>query len=40
VKRRLGAIVQGLLLGALLAIALLNLVALSASAHLFRYQGF
>jgi hypothetical protein len=38
--RRAGAIVQGIVVGILLAVALLNLAALGAGAQLFRYQGF
>ena len=38
--RRAGIVLQGLVLGLLLAAALLNLVALSSGTQLFRYQGF
>jgi hypothetical protein len=38
--RRLGALVQGLLLGVLLAWALLNLTTVEMGARIFRYQGF
>ena len=38
--RRLGAWVQGLLVGAALAAALVNLAAVASAAQLFRYQGF
>ena len=38
--RRIGAVVQGVLLGALTAFALFNLIELSSGAQIFRYQGF
>lgn len=38
--RRIGAVVQGLLLGALVAVAILNLIEAASGAQIFRYQGF
>jgi hypothetical protein len=38
--QRAGAIVQGLTLGALLFLALVELASLATGATLFRYQGF
>ena len=38
--RTIGAIVQGLLLGALLWLAVISLIMLETGARLFRYQGF
>jgi len=38
--RRLGMILQALLLGLLLAFSLLRLLALAAERQAFRYQGF
>ncbi len=35
-----GAVIQGLVLGALLALALTELVLLDSGATIFRYQGF
>jgi hypothetical protein len=38
--RLVGALTQGVLLGLLLAVAILELMSTSPSAQLFRYQGF
>ncbi|MCB1749633.1 MAG: hypothetical protein KDK06_20845 [Gammaproteobacteria bacterium] len=38
--RRIGAVVQGLVLGVLLAVALVQLAVMSTGAAIFRYQGF
>ena len=38
--KRWGAVVQGLVLGALLFVALLTLAEMHDAARLFRYQGF
>lgn len=38
--RRLGAVIQGLLLGGLVCLALLNLMRVATDAQIFRYQGF
>lgn len=38
--RRLGAVMQGLLLGPLLFLALVELFAMAQGAGVFRYQGF
>lgn len=38
--RMLGACIQGLILGMLLAIAILGLIEASTQASVFRYQGF
>lgn len=38
--RLAGAVVQGLLLGALLALALIHLFAVQSGAQVFRYQAF
>lgn len=38
--RRLGAALQGFILGVLLAIAVIGLVAASSQASVFRYQGY
>ncbi len=37
---QLGAIVQGIVLGVLLAIALVQLAVMSSAAQVFRYQGY
>ena len=36
----LGVLLQGIVLGSLLVVALLNLSALTTGARIFRYQGF
>ena len=38
--RRFGALLQGVTLGLLLAIAVLELIALASDATIFQYQGF
>jgi hypothetical protein len=38
--RRLGAVVQGVALGLLVAVAVLNLALVASDAQVFRYQGF
>lgn len=38
--RRIGAVLQGLLLGALVSVAILNLIEAASGAQIFRYQGF
>lgn len=38
--RRIGAVLQGIILGVLTAFALFNLIELSSGAQIFRYQGF
>ena len=38
--QRLGAVVQGLVFGGLLVVALLNLMRVASDAQVFRYQGF
>jgi hypothetical protein len=38
--RRIGAVVQGIVLGVLLAIALVEAALMSSGAIIFRYQGF
>lgn len=38
--KRIGAVVQGLLLGPLLFLALVELFAMAQGAGVFRYQGF
>ena len=38
--RRIGAFVQGILLGSLLWLAIVLLASLETGARLFRYQGF
>ncbi len=38
--RRTGVVLQGLVLGALLVVALILLSAIGSDARIFRYQGF
>ena len=38
--RRAGAVLQGLVLGPLVAVAVLNLIRVASDAQIFRYQGF
>jgi hypothetical protein len=38
--RRLGAIVQGIVLGSALFVAICKMLAVANEAHVFRYQGF
>jgi hypothetical protein len=37
---RLGAVLQGIVLGVLLVMAIAQLLQVNTGAHLFRYQGF
>jgi hypothetical protein len=38
--RRAGAVLQGLILGSLVTVAILNLLRVASDAQIFRYQGF
>jgi hypothetical protein len=38
--RRAGAVLQGLILGSLAMVAILNLLRVASDAQIFRYQGF